>query len=107
MGPRRVMSRDCCSTPSPLHLHVDPHTGQYLIYPLLLKLRFVMNSISSNVAKGAEKKDAIRRQIALLQAQLGEADSASTAAPSSPPRKRSAANVLAPATPSPSMPLLI
>lgn len=58
-----------------------------------------MLSISSKQASEKEKQDVIRKQIAQLQAQLGESGDAAVS--QSPPRKRPNVNVLAPATPSP------
>ncbi|KAI0353346.1 hypothetical protein OH77DRAFT_1483713 [Trametes cingulata] len=62
-----------------------------------------MNSATTKKLTEQEKQEEIRRQIALLQAQLDPASSGSAAKvlPLSPQRKRSNSHLLAPATPSP------
>ncbi|KAI0363154.1 hypothetical protein BV20DRAFT_1126452 [Pilatotrama ljubarskyi] len=62
-----------------------------------------MNSATNKKLTEQEKQAEIRRQIALLQAQLETASSGSaeTLPPLSPKRKRSDSHLLAPATPSP------
>ncbi|KAI8970623.1 hypothetical protein BD414DRAFT_470405 [Trametes punicea] len=61
-----------------------------------------MNSITSKALTEQERQAEIRKQIALLQAQLDVSSTVtSPAPPSSPKRKRSESQLLAPATPSP------
>ncbi|KAI9068995.1 hypothetical protein FKP32DRAFT_1560581 [Trametes sanguinea] len=63
-----------------------------------------MESITNKKLTDQERQEQIRRQIALLQAQLdtGPATLVPPTLPSSPKRKRSNSHLLAPATPSPS-----
>lgn len=61
-----------------------------------------MDSATTKKTSEQEKQAEIRRQIALLQAQLDTGSSSVHTPPSSPKRKRSNSHLLAPATPSPS-----
>lgn len=61
-----------------------------------------MDSATTKKTSEQDKQAEIRRQIALLQAQLDTGSSSVHTPPSSPKRKRSNSHLLAPATPSPS-----
>lgn len=58
-----------------------------------------MESVASLALKEKEKKDALRKQIALLKSQLSDDEEP---IPASPKRKSSNSTLLVPATPSPS-----